>query len=108
MADTQEAKTQEAVVSKQPTMSSNPAPQLTIADLQALLNIIDAASSRGAFRANEMASIGLVYNKLQAFLARVAPPEAEKKEGTMAPTTTPTQQAPTPITPITPKSVGKI
>ena len=81
---------------------------LSIGDLKNLSTILDVASSRGAFRANEMASIGLVYNKLQAFLARVAPPEAEKKEGTMAPTTTPTQQALTPITPITPKSVGKI
>jgi len=41
------------------------------------------ASTRGAFRANEMATVGAMYNKLQAFLARVAPeskPEAKTAE----------------------------
>ena len=46
---------------------------LNIADLKNLSMIIDIASSRGAFRANEMATIGLVYNKLQGFLAKVSP-----------------------------------
>ena len=39
------------------------------------------ASTRGAFRANEMATVGLMYNKLQGFLAKVAPetkPEENK------------------------------
>jgi hypothetical protein len=37
------------------------------------------ASTRGAFKANEMAGVGFLYNKLQAFLAKVAPQE-EKTE----------------------------
>jgi uncharacterized protein YggE len=45
--------------------------QITIADLDALRNIIDLASTRGAFRANELADIGLVYNKLSQFLEAV-------------------------------------
>ena len=49
---------------------------LNIADLKNLAMIIDIASSRGAFRANEMATIGLVYNKLQGFLAKVSPAPA--------------------------------
>ena len=58
------------------------APQndLSIGDLRNLSTVIDVASTRGAFRANEMAMVGAVYNKLQAFLARVAPPKTEGSE----------------------------
>ena len=66
---------------------------LSIGDLKNLTTIIDVASSRGAFRANEMASIGLMYNKLQGFLSRVAPanPAAAQQPITgAAPTTAPT------------------
>jgi hypothetical protein len=46
------------------------------------------ASTRGAFKANEMAGVGFLYNKLQAFLAKVAP--EQKPEGTAgAPATAP-------------------
>ena len=72
----------------QATTTAQPAPQqsntdLSIADLKNLATIIDVASTRGAFRANEMATVGAMYNKLQAFLARVAPepkPEAKTAE----------------------------
>jgi len=53
---------------------------LSIGDLKNLLTILDVASTRGAFKANEMAGVGIVYNKLQAFLAKVAPEQAP--EGT--------------------------
>jgi len=42
--------------------------QLTIADLASLKQIIDAACTRGAFKAAEMKSVGDIYNKLSAFL----------------------------------------
>ena len=45
---------------------------LSLGDLKNLSTIIDVASSRGAFRANEMASIGIMYNKLQGFLNKVS------------------------------------
>ena len=48
-------------------------PELTITDLQNIRSIIDAASRRGAFGASEMAAIGSVFNKLDAFLNAVAP-----------------------------------
>ena len=67
MADTQEVKKQEAVAPS-PDQTQAVAPQLSIADLQALLNIIDAASSRGAFRANELSNVGTVVDKLSKFL----------------------------------------
>lgn len=53
---------------------------LSIGDLKNLATIIDVASTRGAFRANEMATVGVMYNKLSSFLARVAPePKPEDK-----------------------------
>ena len=65
----------------QPTQPTQTATDLTIADLKNIATVIDVASTRGAFRANEMATVGLVYNKLQMFLAKVAPetkPEENK------------------------------
>lgn len=78
-------KTAAATQTAQPTQTTPPQGQpvndLTIADLKNIGTIIDVASTRGAFRANEMATVGLVYNKLQMFLAKVAPetkPEENK------------------------------
>ena len=45
---------------------------LTINDLNAMRTIIDIASSRGAFKPNEMVAVGQTYNKLSAFLDTVA------------------------------------
>jgi hypothetical protein len=45
---------------------------LTISDLSAMKTIIDIASSRGAFKPNEMVAVGQTYNKLSAFLDTVA------------------------------------
>ena len=42
--------------------------QLSIADLISLKNLIDAACTRGAFKAGEMRSVGEVYDKLSAFI----------------------------------------
>jgi hypothetical protein len=45
---------------------------LTINDLNAMKVIIDIASSRGAFKPNEMTAVGQTYTKLTAFLDQVA------------------------------------
>jgi hypothetical protein len=52
-----------------PQQESN---DLTISDLSAMKTIIDIASSRGAFKPNEMVAVGQTYNKLSAFLDTVA------------------------------------
>jgi len=75
----------------QPQAAAGQAPQpdptaLSIGDLKNLSTILDVASTRGAFKANEMAGVGFLYNKLQAFLAKVAP--EQKPEGTTAETPT--------------------
>lgn len=56
---------------------------ITIADLNLLKNIIDLASTRGAFRANEMLQIGEVYNKLSVFLEAVVA-QAQEQEANNA------------------------
>ena len=54
-----------------PEQSQEAGAELNISDLQALKNIIDVASSRGAFKAPELAAVGTVYNKLTNFLNTV-------------------------------------
>ena len=71
-----------ATATAQPTAPANEQPQpdptaLSIGDLKGLMSIIDVASSRGSFRAGEMAGVGTLYNKLSAFLAKVAPTEGQ-------------------------------
>ena len=72
-----------------PAQAPQPDPTaLSIGDLKNLSTILDVASTRGAFKANEMAGVGFLYNKLQAFLAKVAPEQTP--EGTAgAPATAP-------------------
>ena len=56
---------------------------LSIGDLKNLSVVLDVASTRGAFKAAEMANVGFLYNKLQSFLAKVSPSrdEAPNKVG---------------------------
>jgi hypothetical protein len=44
---------------------------LNIQDLATMKAIIDLASERSTFKPNEMAAVGIVYNKLDAFLKAV-------------------------------------
>lgn len=45
--------------------------ELTIQDLAAMRTLVDVASARGAFRPNEMVSVGTLYDKLNAFLTEI-------------------------------------
>ena len=45
--------------------------QITIADLDTIKNVIDLACTRGAFRGAELSQVGVVYDKLSAFLEAV-------------------------------------
>jgi hypothetical protein len=89
-AKTATAPKETATAQPQAAQAQAQAPQpdptaLTIADLKNLATILDVASTRGAFKANEMAGVGFLYNKLQAFLAKMAP--EQKPEGAEAPAT---------------------
>lgn len=55
--------------------AGNPGTQpsgIQISDLQTILNIIDLASSRGAFKAAELTAVGGIADKLNAFLSEIA------------------------------------
>lgn len=51
-------------------------PDLNISDLLAVKNIIEVATSRGAFKAAELEAVGKSFNKLTAFLDVVSKKEA--------------------------------
>jgi len=77
----------QAAAQPQQAQAGEQAPQpdptaLSIGDLKNLATILDVASTRGAFKANEMAGVGFLYNKLQAFLTKMAP--EQKTEDTKA------------------------
>jgi len=66
-----EVAAQEAPVQEAPAQEA-PAAELTIADLNALRAIVDVASQRGAFKANELEAVGKTFNKLNGFLEAAA------------------------------------
>jgi hypothetical protein len=57
--------------------------QLSVTDLAVIKNIIDLASSRGAFRASEMRQVGEIYDRLTAFLNDLIA-MAEQEQSTLA------------------------
>ena len=61
-----------ATATAQPTAPAQPDPMaLSIGDLKGLASIIDVASTRGAFKAAELAGVGTLFNKLNTFLVNV-------------------------------------
>jgi len=72
--ETKKTETVEApkTATAQSTAPAQPDPMaLSIGDLKGLASIIDVASTRGAFKAAEMAGVGTLFNKLNAFLVNV-------------------------------------
>jgi len=61
-------------------------PQLSVADLQNLRTVLDVASRRGAFGANEMTSVGAVFDRLDKFLNAVAPAQTPANQEGQRPT----------------------
>tara|TARA_B100000927_G_scaffold222538_1_gene182461 strand:+ start:193 stop:450 length:258 start_codon:yes stop_codon:yes gene_type:complete len=56
------------------------APSLNINDLLSVVKIIDACSERGAFKGNEMASVGSVRDRLATFAEANMPKQEEPEE----------------------------
>lgn len=55
-------------------------PQVTIQDLVLAANIIDLATTRGAFKAVEASQVGACFEKLVAFVRANQPPPAAVEE----------------------------
>ena len=75
---------EETTQAVQETADTVEAPQLGIADLKLMANIIDVVSNRGAIKANEMQAVGTLYNNLMTFLVangaiELPQPEAEEE-----------------------------
>jgi len=63
--------------------AQQPAPSLTLQDLVLVAQIIQLTTQRGAFKAEELADVGGLYNKLIAFLqstGALTPPAAPTEE----------------------------
>ena len=71
-----EAPVAEAPVAEAPVAEAPQGPDLNISDLIALKNIIEVATTRGAFKAAELEAVGKTFNKLNTFLEAVAKKEA--------------------------------
>jgi len=63
-------------VGQEAAPSPQSAPDLNISDLLAVKNIIEVATSRGAFKAAELEAVGKTFNKLNTFLESVSKKEA--------------------------------
>lgn len=68
------------------TQTEQTAPSLTLQDLVLVAQIIQLTSQRGAYRAEELADVGALYNKLIAFL---------QSTGALTPAPSAEQAAPT-------------
>jgi hypothetical protein len=75
---TEEVKAPEApATAPTPEAAQQPqGPDLNVNDLVALKNIIEVATTRGAFKASELEAVGKTFNKLNTFLESVAKKEA--------------------------------
>lgn len=81
-------------MSEQEQQQPNPM-DLNIQDLAVMKGIIDIASERGSFKPGEMAAVGTVYNKLEAFLKTVEEQQKAAQAAQEANTTTETDAAKT-------------
>jgi len=77
--ETKTEKKVEETTAQAQTPQSGPVPNpeeqaadLNISDLNAIRSIIDIATQRGAFKANELEAVGKTYNKLTKFLESVS------------------------------------
>jgi hypothetical protein len=62
------------------TQEANVPESISLQDLQVLLQIVDLASSRGAFRGPELTQVGAIFDKLNAFLTFISQQQREKAE----------------------------
>lgn len=54
-------------------MQQGVAPTITVQDLATVLQIIDVVTRRGGFQGNELAGVGMLRNKVEAFVQSKMP-----------------------------------
>lgn len=75
-----EEKVQENTQANAPQSEAPVQPELTVNDLSAIKTIIDVASQRGAFKPNEMTTVGQTYTKLENFLLAIQAQNAQSED----------------------------
>lgn len=76
MTDEVKQENQEPVAEQAQAAAQPQGPDLNVTDLIALKNILEVATSRGAFKATELEAVGKTFNKLNTFLEAVTKKEA--------------------------------
>jgi hypothetical protein len=66
--------------------------QITVTDLALLKSLVEVASTRGAFKADELSTVGQVYDKLNLFLQQLVE-QAEQSESVAEPASTQTGES---------------
>jgi hypothetical protein len=49
-------------------VTQQPAPELGVQDLQVVLQVIELASTRGAFKGGELSAVGQIFDKINNFV----------------------------------------
>ncbi len=80
MENQEQAQTVSQDVGMQNEAPQAPQPELNLVDLQNIRAIIDTASRRGAFSAQEMSSVGGVFDRLNAFITAASPAPQEPEQ----------------------------
>jgi hypothetical protein len=70
----------EAVSSEETVDGAGVPESIGLNELAVLAQIVDLATQRGAFRANELTQVGEVYDKLNAFLTFIKEQQAANAE----------------------------
>jgi hypothetical protein len=68
--------------------NTNQTQPITVQDLDSIRAIIDLAATRGAFRGAELEQVGIVFNKLNAFLDSIVAQAKAAQEAEAADTAT--------------------
>lgn len=77
----QKVKEMSEETSETPDNQSSSVPEsISLQDLQVLLQIVDLASSRGAFRGAELTQVGAIFDKLNTFLSFIAEQQKVRDE----------------------------
>jgi hypothetical protein len=80
MAKTKKVETMEEQTVETQEQEAGVPESISLQDLQVLLQIVDLASSRGAFRGAELTQVGTIFDKLNAFLSFIAQQQKAKAE----------------------------
>jgi len=65
-----------------PTPEEVQAPEVNISDFADILQIIDVAATRGAFKGNELSAVGVIRDRVAAFVNFYTPAEQAPDEAT--------------------------